>query len=78
MIMGVMDSPPALRINPYQLCETPLVLAVIATASRHGVSGWVSASEMSANWSGRRHWRRLRMRGVNAGGFAGTTSHSDC
>jgi hypothetical protein len=35
----VMDSPPSLRINPYQLCETPVVLAVSATASRHGVSG---------------------------------------
>jgi hypothetical protein len=33
---GVMDNPPSLRINPYRLCETPLVLAVIATASRHG------------------------------------------
>jgi hypothetical protein len=36
---GVTDSHPSLRINPYQLCETPLVLAVVATASRHGVSG---------------------------------------
>jgi hypothetical protein len=33
------DSPPSLRINAYQLCETPLVLAVVATAPRHGVSG---------------------------------------
>jgi hypothetical protein len=30
-----MDSPPSLRSNPYQLCETPLIMAVIATASRH-------------------------------------------
>jgi hypothetical protein len=30
---GVMDSPPSLRINPYRLFETPLVLAVIATSS---------------------------------------------
>jgi hypothetical protein len=37
--LGVMDSLPSLRINAYQLCETPLVLAVVATASRHGVSG---------------------------------------
>src|SRR5206468_5549725 len=34
------DRDPSLKINPYQLCETPLVLAVIATASRHGVSVW--------------------------------------
>ena len=34
-----MDSPPSPRINPYQLCEAPLVLAVVATASQHGVSG---------------------------------------
>jgi hypothetical protein len=33
---GVTDSPPSLKINPYRLCETPLVLAVLATASRHG------------------------------------------
>ena len=31
-----MDSPPSLKINPYWLCETSLVLAVIATTSRHG------------------------------------------
>jgi hypothetical protein len=37
--LGVMDSPPSPRINPYQLCEAPLVLAVVATASQHGVSG---------------------------------------
>jgi hypothetical protein len=28
-----MDSPSSLRINPYQLCETPLVLAVVAAGS---------------------------------------------
>src|ERR671917_800754 len=41
--LDVMDSSPSLRINPYQLCETPLVLAAIATASRHGVSEWGSS-----------------------------------
>jgi hypothetical protein len=43
--------PPSLRINPYQLCETPVVLAVSATASRHGVSGRGSCSDGVEYWS---------------------------
>jgi hypothetical protein len=53
--LGVMDSPPSLRINPYQLCETPLVLAVVATASQHGVSGRGSPVRRKLMRSAR-HW----------------------
>lgn len=41
-MMGATDSPPSLRINPYWLCETSLVLVVIAIVSWCGVFVWGS------------------------------------